>query len=218
MAAKGEATRERILEAAEALVYQQGFTGTSLQDILTATGLTKGAFFYHFRGKNDLARAMVERYARNDIAMFAEFSERAARLTGDPLQEALIFLKLFEEFIEGFTGALPGCVFASYTFEQHQFDAEIRKYVRDGFGRWQSFYQEKFAKIIADRPPRIPVTAQDLAEMIICLIEGGILLSRAYDNARIITRQSRQFRDFLRLLFSAEDLSDQPVQEKSGGA
>src|SRR5690606_3415080 len=45
VAKKGEMTRERIVAESERLILNQGFAGTSLSDILAATGLTKGAFF-----------------------------------------------------------------------------------------------------------------------------------------------------------------------------
>jgi TetR/AcrR family transcriptional repressor of nem operon len=51
MATKGERTREKFLIAAEALVLDRGFAATSLDDILRATGFTKGAFFIISKGK-----------------------------------------------------------------------------------------------------------------------------------------------------------------------
>ena len=77
MAGRGTDTKERILDTAEALVLEKGFSATSLDDIISATGLTKGAFFHHFRSKSDLARKLVERFAANDFALFDEWSRRA---------------------------------------------------------------------------------------------------------------------------------------------
>ena len=59
---KGEATRERILEIAEAAVLAKGFGATSIEEVIAEAGLTKSGFFYHFRDKNALAREMVRRY------------------------------------------------------------------------------------------------------------------------------------------------------------
>ena len=60
MSQKSENTRDRIVEAAEGLIMGQGFAGTSIDDILKSAGLTKGAFFHHFKGKADLARVLVD--------------------------------------------------------------------------------------------------------------------------------------------------------------
>jgi AcrR family transcriptional regulator len=58
---KGEATRERILEIAEAAVLAKGFGATSIEEVIAEAGLTKSGFFYHFKDKNALAREMLRR-------------------------------------------------------------------------------------------------------------------------------------------------------------
>jgi TetR/AcrR family transcriptional repressor of nem operon len=201
MAEKGKQTRERILAAAEPLILSQGFAGTSLEDILSATGLTKGAFFHHFRGKADLARALVERYAQNDIEMFGGFAAQAERLSDDPLEQAFIFLKLFEGQIEDLGAPPLGCVFAAYTYEGLQFDPEIRDFIAEGFRHWSALFELKFEAVLARQTPRRPATARDLAEMIMSIIEGGFILSRSLNDATLVARQSRQFRQYLELLF-----------------
>jgi TetR/AcrR family transcriptional repressor of nem operon len=201
MATKGEQTRERILAASEPLVLTRGFVGTSLEDILQATGLTKGAFFNHFKGKADLARALVERYARNDFDLFAGYAKAAGQQSDDPLQATYIFLQLFEAFIEQQAEPLSGCVFAAYTYESQQFDPAIRQFIANSFRAWSSLYEAKFAAVLERHQPRRPVTARELADMIMAIIEGGFILSRSYNDASFVARQSRQFRQYLELLF-----------------
>lgn len=199
---KGLQTRERILAAAEPLVLEKGFAGTSLDDILRATGLTKGAFFHHFRGKGDLARALVERYAHNDYALFERFAAEADAATDDPLEAALEFLKGFERFIEAQADPLPGCVFAGYTYESLQFEPSIHAFITDSLRRWQALYETRFSAVLARYTPARPVTAEGLAEMMVALIEGGFVLSRSYRDAHLLARQSAQFRQYLELLFA----------------
>jgi TetR/AcrR family transcriptional repressor of nem operon len=199
---KGAETREDILTVAERLVLEQGFNGTSLDDVLKAADLTKGAFFYHFTGKADLAKAMVERYARNDYALFASLLARAEALTGDPLESILIFLKLFEEFAAEHPERLRGCVFASFSYEEGQFDPDIHEVVRDGLRAWEGLYRRKFEALIAARPPAIDVSASDLAGMIMAIIEGGFILSRVRKDGRELIGPARQFRNYVELLFA----------------
>ena len=204
MSTKGEQTRERILAAAEPLILTRGFVGTSLDDILQATGLTKGAFFNHFKGgKAELARALVERYAHNDHQLFERFAAEADAETDDPLEATFKFLRLFEEFIERLAEPLPGCVFAAYTYESQQFDPSIPAFIKESFRRWSALYEAKFAAVLARYTPARPVTARELAEMIMAIIEGGFIISRSYGDAGFIARQSRQFRQYLELLFAA---------------
>jgi TetR/AcrR family transcriptional repressor of nem operon len=198
---KGSATREEILAASERLLLERGFAGMSLDDILAATGLTKGAFFYHFKSKADLAHALVERYARNDFALFAGLSARADQLTQDPLESVVIFLKLFEEFAAENPERFMGCVFASYSYEEAQFEDAIHEIVRGGLGMWEDLYRRKFATLSAARPPRLPVTADELAAMIMAIIEGGFILSRVRKDGRNLVGPARQFRNYVELLF-----------------
>ena len=72
MARKGEDTRNRILDAAQAMVLDRGFAGVSVDQLIQGLGLTKGAFFHHFRNKNDLARSLIRRYADQGLALFRD--------------------------------------------------------------------------------------------------------------------------------------------------
>ncbi|MDA0207771.1 MAG: TetR/AcrR family transcriptional regulator, partial [Acidobacteria bacterium] len=116
MATRGEATKERILAAAEQLVFERGYSGTSLDEIIDQVGLTKGAFFYHFKSKADLAQGIIERFSRREQALFEQWAERASALADDPLQDILLLFKFFEEFVDGIEDPLPGCMFASYAY------------------------------------------------------------------------------------------------------
>lgn len=201
MARKGEATREKVLAAAERLILAKGYAGTTLDDILDASDLTKGAFFHHFTGKADLARAVVERYAETDFAMFQSWAERADRLSDDPLERVLIFLKLFEEFLDSLGKPFPGCVFASYTYESRQFGPEVHDYIRNRLRSWVDLYERKLSALIAARPPQRPVSARALAEMIATIVEGGFIMANALGDATWLQRQSAEYRRYIEVLF-----------------
>ncbi len=199
---KGHETRERLLAAAEPMVLRQGFAGTSLGDLLHATSLTKGAFFHHFSGKADFARALAEHYRASHAALFERFAAEADAASDDPLDATLAFLKRFEAFVETRTTPLAGCIFAAYTYESRQFDASVQAFVTDCLKRWTALYEARFDAILARYRPKKAVSAAELAEMIVALIEGGLILSRSYRDAHLVARQSRQFRNYLELLFA----------------
>jgi TetR/AcrR family transcriptional repressor of nem operon len=202
MARKSENTRERILQAAETSVMAKGFAGTSIDDILKSAGLTKGAFFHYFKGKADLARELVEWHARRDLALFEKFAEEAEAKTDDPLEQTYLFLEAFEDYASKSRDISPGCMYATYTYESMQFEPAIRDFVADTLRYWTSIYVRKFQDILDRYQPALPVTARQLAEMIVSIVEGGLILQRAYDDSRITARQSEQFRNYLKLLFS----------------
>ncbi len=203
MPSKGELTRAKILDAAKGLVMSKGFAGTSIDDILKETQLTKGAFFHHFKGKADLARELVQRYALNDLKMFERYVDEVEAKSDDPLEQMILFLEMFEEYISNSTDPAPGCMYAVYTYESRQFDPGILDFVADTLRRWTSIYVRKYQEVIDAYPPAIPVTARQLAELTVAVIEGGLIFQRAYGDVRVTRRQSEQFRNYLFLLFGS---------------
>lgn len=85
-------TRQKILDAAEKLFARQGFESTSLRSIIASAGVNLAAIHYHFRGKEGLIRAVIERrFARvNDerLRLLAEYENRAEGRT--PLVEEIL--------------------------------------------------------------------------------------------------------------------------------
>ena len=59
-------TRERILEVAERAVLAKGFAATSIEELISAVGITKSGFFYHFKDKAELAKGLLLRYLEQD--------------------------------------------------------------------------------------------------------------------------------------------------------
>ena len=199
---RGTQTRERILAAAEPLVLRQGYAGTSLDDILGASGLTKGAFFHHFKDKAAFARALIERCACNDTDRFERCAVAAEAGSADPLDQALAFLKAMETMIENRPSPAAGCVLAAYTYEIMQFEPELQAYIGQCFRRWSAVYEKKFEAVLARYRPAAPVTARDLAEQVIAIFEGALVLSRSYNDPTLVVRQLGQFRQYFELLFS----------------
>ena len=66
---------------------------------------------------------------------------------------------------------------------------------------WRSRFRERFDLIAARYPPQLPVDLEALADMASTLVEGGIVLGRALDDATILPRQVLLYRDFVRLIF-----------------
>jgi TetR/AcrR family transcriptional repressor of nem operon len=196
-------TRERILDAAQGLILAQGYGATSIDDILSHTDLTKGAFFHHFRSKKDLATALIERYAAHDAELFRAFLARADRLGRTPLQQVQVLLGLYEEEMAGLSGAHPGCLFASYAYQAGLFDEVTKRVVRKAFLLWREEVAARLRRAMETRKPALPVSAEDLADGAMATMEGAFVLSMTLRDPSVIARQIRQFRNYLDLLFGA---------------
>ena len=201
MASKGETTRENILGIAERIILQKGFSGTSIDEIIAASNITKGGFFYHFKGKDDLAKHLIIRYQKADDRFFHELSERADSLSEDPLQQMLIFLKLLAEAMSNLPSTHPGCLVASYTYENQLFNDEVKDIMCDCLIGWRNLFISKLSNITAKYPMKIEVDFIELADMLTVMIEGGIIMSRALNDPQRLVNQILQYRNHVRLLF-----------------
>ena len=104
---KGSDTRTRILELAEAAVLEKGFAATSIDELIAGVGITKSGFFYHFKDKSDLAKALMRRYIDEHDATLADIFRRADEFNDDPLHGALVALKLFAEMMADLPSTIP---------------------------------------------------------------------------------------------------------------
>jgi TetR/AcrR family transcriptional regulator, transcriptional repressor for nem operon len=201
MGAKGEQTREHIMATAESIILNRGYSGTSIEDIIRNSSITKGGFFYHFDGKSDLARSLINRYLKNDTAFFADIADRARSLTEDPLQQLLLYLKLLAEAMEDLPGTHPGCLVASFTYESEQFDDEIRGLMVQGALSWRVMFMELFERVAEKYTMKIEMPLEELGDMLTSVIEGGILMSRVLDDRTALPKQILQYRNYIRLLY-----------------
>jgi TetR/AcrR family transcriptional repressor of nem operon len=200
---KGEATRERILEIAETSVLAKGFGATSIEEIIAEAGITKSGFFYHFKDKNELAREMLARYVEADDRIFDELFGRAAELSEDPLQAFLIGLKMLAELLADLPGGHPGCLIASICYQERLFDREVVEFNRKSVEGWNARFRGYLDAIAEVYPPREPVDLDALAEMLSCIIDGGIIMSKVLGDPSRLARQVLAYRSFVRLTFQA---------------
>jgi len=199
---RGEDRREKILQVSEAIILQKGFSATSIDDILDGAHITKGGFFYHFAGKGELARALVERYLEEDAKLFDGLAARAAELTEDPLQQYLLFLNLLAETMENLEDVHPGCLVASFTYESQQMDDTVKALIAESMLRWRQSFRDQLERVTAHHPAGEEISLDELADMLSAVIEGGIILSRVFRDKMALVRLIRQYRNYIRLLFA----------------
>ena len=198
---KGEQTRERILDIAQDAVLHKGFAGTSLDEIICEAGITKSGFFYHFRDKNDLGKALLLRYLEHEAILFDGLLQQADELSDDPLHSFLIFLKLFADVMGDMPNGHPGCIVASYVYQDHLFSQDVRDLTTTDVLRWRERFSERLQMIEERYPPRIDVDLQSMADMVTAIADGGIILSKALHDPSVLSKQIMLYRAFVKLVF-----------------
>ncbi len=202
MLTNGGATKTRILDAAEALIMGHGLASTSIDMVIEKAAITKGAFFYHFKSKSALARALVERYADQEETLLDERLKCVERLSLDPLQQVLILIGMFLEQTDQLVEPGGGCLIASYVYQCDELDEEIRKISAQSILGWRQHLGNKFREVLAEYPPRFPVTAEHLADGFASTLEGGFVMVRVLREPKQLSQQLVHYRNYIELLFS----------------
>lgn len=198
---KGERTRQQILEIAEVAVLQKGFGGTSIDELVAEANITKSGFLYHFRDKNQLALALVNRYIENDRIILDDIFNRANDLSDDPLQRLLIGLKLLAELLQDIEGGHPGCMAATICYQERLFDREVINCNRDGVIGWRIRFRAMLDDIMERYDLTEPHDLDDVADLIATTVEGGLVLAKTIGDPPILPRQVLLLRSTIKLLF-----------------
>ena len=200
---KGERTRERILDVAYQSIIEKGYAATSIEELVEAAGITKSGFFYHFRDKNDMARQLFDRFLSEDEAIYETLEQRARQLSDDPLQSMLILLNLYAQMMDDMEALHPGCMVATVTYQERMFDPALKQMNVDYLLRMRERFACWFGEIAARYPPRAELDIEALADQLTVIFEGAIVLSKALRDEGLMGKQTRLFRNYVKLIFGA---------------
>lgn len=193
MKKKGELSREKILEAARGLFITKGFNATTISDLVEATGMQKGSLYFHFPGKDAIAREVLN----EATAEFMQFLSRS--LGGDNPGAALerfLCSALDKHLATGFVG---GCIFGNTALEMTDFDPEFAGMIDRVFDEWIGRVASVVAEAQKKGQIRTDIAGEALAKHIIATIEGGIMMSR-------LKKDERPMRECLDTLRTTLDL------------
>ena len=201
MAVKGQATKNKLMDIAERLILNNGFAAMSIDEVIKDAGITKGGFFYHFDSKHALAYSLLQRYREMEAFIFSGLFKRSEELTPDPLQQMLVFVKLFAEMMADMDELHPGCLVASITYESQQVNEQVKNITAEIVLDWRNLFREKINKINLVYTPNTAVSSDDLADMLSTIVEGGIIVSRALGDPSILVKQLLEYRSYVELLY-----------------
>ena len=202
-ARKGD-TRERLLALAESAVLAKGFAATSIEELIAAAGISKSGFFYHFKDKGELAKAMILRYIEQDTRLLDDIFARADELNDDPLHGLLVALKLFAEMLANLPEAHPGCLAASFCYQDQLFNQGIRDLNAGSILRWRTQFRARLDAVAERYPPRRDIDLEALADMAASNVEGGLILGRLLKDPSIVSRQILLYRELIRATFEPQ--------------
>jgi AcrR family transcriptional regulator len=174
MLSKSERTRVHIIKEAAALFNQKGYSGTSLQDIMEATGLSKGALYGHFKGgKEEIALAA---FGFAVEVVYEQVGERT-RARNHAIDKLLAVIDFYREHI--FSPPVEGgCPIQNTATEADDNQPALRARVLEAVQEWKGRIVHTVRKGVEKGEIRPGVDPEEFATFFIGSLEGGILLAR----------------------------------------
>ena len=187
--------RDRILHAAYQEFYRYGFQAGSLNRIVETTGLTKGALFHHFAGKQDLGYAVV------DEVVWPQFHTQwilPLERSDDPVRDTKRILRRFAE--DGFaTGEslTHGCPVNNLAQEMSPLDEGFRRRLEKIYTAWREVFRTALANGMKAGKVRTDLTPANVAAFLVAALEGIIGTAKNAQDARLIRDAGGALFDYL---------------------
>lgn len=173
---------DRILDCAQALIAEGGYSGFSYADISAHVGITKPSIHHHFPRKSDLVRVLVQRYR---AAAVDGMSAMNANIP-DPLARLRAYATWWSVCIG--EGSMPICICAMLAAELPVIPEEVAVEVRSHFTHLATWLENVLASGKAKKLFHLKGSAADEAQAFMATVHGAMLSARACGDPRLFER------------------------------
>ena len=174
---KGEQTRAMILARVAPLFNQQGYSGSSLSDIMQQTGLEKGGIYNHFKSKEQLALQAFD----YSIALLDQRIRAALAEKKHAIERLFALLSYFQELVDD--PPIPGgCPILNTAIESDDTETALRDRAREAMDVLRSTVRRIISKGIERGEIRPEVDVETWTSVMIATLEGAVMLSRLYQD------------------------------------
>lgn len=167
---KGQETRQRIVDAAAALIFEQGVAHTTIEDVRAAADVSSSQLYHYFDDKPALVRAVVDHQA--DTIVGGQQTFDLSSLDG---------LRTWRDWVIEHQRQLNcsgGCPIGSLGSELAETDPEARAQVSDGFKRWEAAIQSGLREMQVRGRLTPDADPDTLALALLAALQGGLLLTQ----------------------------------------
>jgi TetR/AcrR family transcriptional repressor of nem operon len=191
-------SKTQFLKAALHVIRAKGYSATRVDDICEAAGLTKGSFFYHFDGKEDLALEAADFWTESSEALFASAPYRDH---ADPLERLLAYVDFRKALL---TGDLSDFTCLAGTMVQEVYDTHpaLREACNRSITGHAEILVPDIEEAMRQRGMHPEWTAKSLALYTQATIQGAFVLAKAANGAAVAAQCVDHLRSYLELLFA----------------
>ena len=174
---KAQETRAKIIRQAAELFNQKGYAASSISDIMHATGLKKGGIYNHFKSKDELALAAFD-YAES-VLVQRVWSVVKTKRNAIARLNALVSSYLL--YIDD-PPVAGGCPILNTAIETDDTDSPLRDRALAAINAWRSLIVRIVERGIKKGEVKATVEPDEIATIIICNIEGALMMSKLTKN------------------------------------
>jgi TetR/AcrR family transcriptional repressor of nem operon len=193
--------RESLIEAAHTLVRRQGWTATSVDQICTAAGVTKGAFFHHFASKEALGVAAVQ--AWTDRAETHVFDNALLTTIEDPLERVLAHIDLREALIEGVAEDYT-CFVGTMVQEAFATSDPLRSAGQASLAAYSERLADDIDQALERHGSTMPVNSHSLAYFVQAVLQGAFVLAKGQGDPAVARESVAHLRRYVEMLFGKD--------------
>ena len=192
--------RTKLLDAAFTAIRTKGYAATTVDELCAAAGVTKGAFFHHFKSKDDLAVAAADHWAETTGALFTAAPYHAAP---DPLDRVLGYIDFRKAILKGRVPEFT-CLVGTMVQETYETAPAIREACERSISGHAATLEADIEAAMRDRNISPKWTAQSLALHTQAVLQGAFILAKAKGGPKIASDSIDHLLRYLKLLFGPE--------------
>ncbi|HTN17865.1 MAG TPA: TetR/AcrR family transcriptional regulator [Chitinophagaceae bacterium] len=190
---KAAATRQMILQKAFALIYTKGYQATSIDDILATTQVTKGAFYYHFKNKDDMGLALIAEVLKP--VMQEQFTGPLSA-TDDPATTIYVMIEqllLHEPMLE----LAYGCPVGNLTQEMAPWNDEFSQALEELTALWKHTLEDAIVQGQKSGKIDAGVVPQQVSAFVISGYWGVRNLGKLYKDKKVYYAFLHELKQYL---------------------
>ncbi len=195
---EARATKTKLLNSALKLVRTRGFGATSVDDLCRDSGVTKGAFFHHFKSKEDLAVTATRYWSEVTDVVFAKAPYHGFE---DPLDQLIGYIDFRATLLEGKTLPESTCLLGTMAQEVYDSNPAIRDACSAGIIRHADDVAVMIRAAKARHAPLATWSAESLAVHTQAVIQGAFVIAKAKNDVALAADSIRHLRRYVELLF-----------------
>ena len=189
--------QQKLLDAALSLIREKGYSSTSVDELCAQAGVSKGAFFHHFKSKDALAVAAAKHWSEITGAFFetAPYHKHS-----DPLDRVLGYLDFRRAILKGDIAEFT-CLVGTMVQEIYSTNPDIRDACEASISGHAAKVEADIAEAMKRYRIGAPWTAESLALHTQAVLQGAFIMAKAKGGATIAATSIDHLHRYIELLF-----------------